>query len=170
MNVARFQPRGGDHGRIRGKIRLERGHSDRLILVDASGRRYPGIEPVRAFPFSDPYHWVSLRDSDGRELVCIENVASLEPQSQAVLHAALARREFVPIIERVKNTSTSSAACEWEVITDRGPTRFTVNSEDDVRLFSDGRMLITDAQGIRYLIPDAHLLDANSRRALVRYI
>lgn len=170
MSVERFQPRRGAHGRVDAKIRLERGLSGRLVLVDANGRRYPDIEPVRAFPFSDPSHWVSLRDSDARELLCIEDVALLESQSQAVLEAALARREFVPIIERVEHIGASAEPCEWEVITDRGPTRFTLNSEDDVRLFNDGRVLITDAHGTRYFIPDTQALDGASRRTLARYI
>ena len=168
MSVERFQPRRGRH--VRSKIRLERGLSGRLILVDANGRRYPDIEPVHAFPFSDPSHWVSLRDSDARELLCIEDVASLESQSRVVLEAALARREFVPIIERVEHIDACPEPCEWEVITDRGSTRFTLNSEDDVRLFNDGRVLITDVHGTRYFIPDAHALDGASRCALARYI
>jgi hypothetical protein len=59
---------------------------------------------------------------------------------------------------------------EWEVETDRGPTRFILNNEDDVRRLDDQRALVIDASGIRYLIPDLRSLDAASRRVLERYL
>ena len=44
----------------------------RLVLIDADGRRHVGVEPVRAFPISDPRGWISLCDIHGRELLSIE--------------------------------------------------------------------------------------------------
>ena len=86
------------------------------------------------------------------------------------LEAQLADREFLPAIERITSVSGSSEPCEWSVETDRGPTQLMLKSEDDVCPLDDHRALVTDANGIRYLIPDVRQLDATSRRLLERRV
>ena len=48
----------------------------------------------------------------------------------------------------------------WDVETDRGPARFTLDTEDDVRRISAHRVLITDSRKLRYQVPDTRTLDA----------
>jgi hypothetical protein len=141
----------------------------RLVLTDAGGQ-YVGVEPVRAFPISEPGHGLSICDAKGRELVWIEDLAELPATVGRLLEEALARREFVPVVRRVLRVSAPVEPSEWEVETDRGCTRFILNSEDDVRRLGDHRALIVDAYGIRYLIPDTRQLDPASRRLLERYL
>ena len=43
-----------------------------------------GAEPVRAFPISDPQHWISIVDAEGHKIVLIEDVQTLPPAVQAV--------------------------------------------------------------------------------------
>jgi hypothetical protein len=59
----------------------------------------------------------------------------------------LARREFVPVIQRVRSISAAVEPSDWEVETDRGRTRFLLKSEDDVYQLSDHAALVTDAHG-----------------------
>jgi len=140
-----------------------------LVLIDADGQRHAGVEPVRGFPLSDPDHWVSICDGEGREVASIEDVAALPEPVRRVLEDDLAAREFVPVIRRIVRVSTDTSPAEWEVDTDRGRTRFTVNTEDDVRRLGPDRALVVDAQGLRYLIPEMRTLDAHGRRLLERY-
>jgi hypothetical protein len=150
---------------------LHRDGRGRLIYTDAAGRQHVGVEPVRAFPISAPGHGIALCDgSTGRELLWIERLDDLPPGPRAVLEAELAQREFVPVLHRVVRISAPAEPSEWEVETDRGPTRFVLNSEDDVHSLDGQRALVKDAQGLRYLIPDLRKLDATSRRLLERYL
>ena len=55
-------------------LKDERGQ---LTLLDAAGRRHENVEPIRAFPISDPEHWISLCDPNGREIVQIRDLAML---------------------------------------------------------------------------------------------
>lgn len=142
----------------------------RLVLTDAGGNRHVGVEPVRAFPLSDPAGWVSLVDHEGTELACIEDPAALRPELRERLETELARREFVPVIRRIIRVSAPNPPAEWEVQTDRGATRFMFNSEDDVRRLGARRALIVDGRGMRYEIPDVSTLDPDSRRVLERYL
>jgi hypothetical protein len=162
-------PEGSANGHAAPPFTLGHDAWGRLVLTDADGRRHVGIEPVRAFPLSDPRHGVALCDADGREVVWIEDLDALPPPLRSQLEEELSRREFVPVIRRIVRVSAPVEPSEWDVETDHGRTHFVLNSEDDVNRLDDNRALVTDAHGIRYLIPDTRRLDAHSRRLLERY-
>ena len=149
---------------------LERDAWGVLSLVDASGLRHTGIEPVRGFPLSDPDRWISLCGPDGGELAVVESLDALEPEARRLLSEELTRREFVPTIRAILRMPVNSEPTEWHVATDRGETSFQVNSVDDVRRLGAQRVLIVDDRGIRYLIEDVSQLDPLSRRVLERYL
>ncbi|HEV3162620.1 MAG TPA: DUF1854 domain-containing protein [Isosphaeraceae bacterium] len=149
---------------------LNRDSWGRLVLIDADGRRHVGVEPIRGFPITDPEHWISVCDAEGRELVCVEALADLPTSVRQVLQEELAQREFVPVVRRIASVSTDSAPSDWHVETDRGSTLFTLNSDDDVRRFGPHGVLINDAQGLRYQIPDTRTLDQASRQILDRFL
>ncbi len=142
----------------------------RLVLSDADGRRHVGVEPVRAFPLTVAGHWIALVDEKGRELVMVEDLARLDPGIRNLLERELASREFVPILRKIVRIIGDSTPCEWEAETDRGPTKFTLDSVDQVRRLGPIRLMITDARGLRYQIPDPSTLDPASRRLLERFL
>jgi hypothetical protein len=141
-----------------------------LVLIDAEGVRHVGVEPVRAFPITEPDMWISLRDAAGRELVCIDDISRLPPCVRQTLEVDLAQREFMPLIQRIVRLSGDTEPAEWEVETDRGFVQFVLKTEDDIRRLDDCRVLIVDAQGIRYLIANLRALDSHSQRILERYV
>ena len=149
---------------------LEHDAWGRLVLVDAQGVRHVGVEPVRGFPISDPDRWIAICDSEGRELVSVEDLALLAADVRRVLEEDLARREFVPLVRRILNVPPDAEPTAWEIETDRGNTRFVLNSPEDVRRLGGHRALVIDSQGIRYLIDDIRQLDPASRRILDRYV
>jgi len=142
----------------------------RLVLIDADGIRHIGVEPVRAYPLSDPSHHISICNGDGREIICVKTIGDLPKTTRQVLEEALSRREFVPTIIRIDHVQTEKEPAEWVVETDRGPTRFLVNSADDVRRIGPDRAIVVDLQGIRYLIASMRSLNYSSRRILEHYL
>ena len=152
------------------EVELQHDAWGRLVLIDAQGQRHEGVEPVRDFPISDPEHWISICDAEGRELVSVKDASTLSPSVREFLERDLARREFVPLIGRIIGVPAETEPTEWEVETDRGRTRFLLNSADDVRRLGPYRALVIDTQGIRYLIEDTRQLDPASRRILDRYL
>lgn len=142
----------------------------RLVLIDAEGERHVGVEPVRAFPLSEPGRWIGLVDERGREVALVEDLDDLHPPVRRLLEEELARREFLPVIRRILRISSESEPNEWDVVTDRGPTTFTLESEEQVRRLGPDRVLITDSRGLRYQVVSARSLDAPSRRLLERYL
>lgn len=141
-----------------------------LVLTDAEGHQHIGVEVVRAFPLSDPRHGVAVCDSHGHELIWLEDLDALPAPMVRQIEEELAKREFVPVIRRIVNVSSAVEPSEWDVETDRGRTSFVLDSEEDVHELEEHRALITDAHGIRYLIPDVRQLDSHSRRLLERFL
>jgi hypothetical protein len=140
------------------------------VLTDGQGRRHADVTAVRAFPLSAPREGIALCDADGRELAWIDDLDGLPAPARRLVEDELARGQFLPVLCRIVRVSAPTEPSEWEVETDRGPTRFVLNSDEDVRRLDAGRAMVVDAQGMRYLIPDPGALDAESRRILERYL
>jgi hypothetical protein len=141
-----------------------------LVFTDAEGRRYEGVTPVRSFPISDPTHYLSICDSRGGELAFCDDLATLPAEARELIEADLARRDFIPEIQRIVRISSGLAPTEWTVETDRGATTFLVESEEGVRRLGRHQATITDTHRIRYLIRDLRALDVASRRLLERFL
>jgi ATP-binding cassette, subfamily B, bacterial len=120
----------------------------------------------RCFPLTDPDRFISLVDLRGHELCCIESPAALPAESRAALERALAASELLPRVERIEAVLEEATQSTWQVVTDRGARAFVVEQEDHIRRLADGRHLITDEHGMRYLVPRPEELDAKSRRLL----
>jgi hypothetical protein len=142
----------------------------RLILKLGDGQTYTGVEPVRCFPLSDPLKSIALMDSEGREILTLPDLESLDQNARKILESELASRDFVPVILRVISTSNPNPPCQWSVETDRGKTSFHLESEDDVRKLSPHRVMIADSNGIRYTIPDIRQLDSHTQRIVQRLV
>jgi hypothetical protein len=161
-----------DSKRAASQLDFSLGHDEwgRLVLTDAQGRRYIGVEPVRAFPISHPRDWISLCDAEGHEVFAIASLDELAPEDRQVIERELSLREFIPVIQRILDVSADSFPSDWDVTTDRGPARFTVDIEEDIRRLGPGRVMITDARRLRYHVPEIGALDAHSRRLLERFL
>jgi ATP-binding cassette subfamily B protein len=127
------------------------------------------VSPRRCFPLSDPERFISLVDAQGRELCCVEAPSQLTPSSRGALVSALAASELLPLVERIERVDERATSSTWHVVTDRGARQFLVEQEDHIRRLADGRHLITDSFGMRYLVPHPERLDAKSRRLITPF-
>ena len=151
-------------------LAFERDEWGRLVLNTGDGKTYVGVEPVRCFPLSDPEKAIALLDPEGKEILTLPDLDSLNPAARDSLRSELAARDFVPVIQKVISTSNPIPPCQWSVETDRGSTSFLLESEDDVRKLGPNRVMIADSNGIRYTIPDMRKLDSQSQRIVQRLV
>jgi hypothetical protein len=151
-------------------LQLQRNAWGQLVLTLPDGAVHEDVEPFRCFPWSAPDAAISLMSRDGHELVNLPELSLLPDAARRVLEQDLAAREFVPVIQRIDKSSGLWPPCTWDVQTDRGPSRVTIDSEDDVRRQGSHGALIADASGVRYLIPDSRNLDPGSLRHLRRLL
>jgi hypothetical protein len=150
-------------------VRLQRDPWGQLVMTTTDGRTFTSVAPVRAFPISDPDHWISICDEHGQEIVRIDDIGSLAADVRKTIEQELSQREFVPVIRRILS-ATHHEPSDWTVETDRGQTSFQLNNEDDVRRLDADQASIVDSHGIRYLIKSVRKLDGTSRRILEHFL
>lgn len=150
-------------------IALQRDAWNRLLATVPGNGQPIAVEPVRCFPLTHPDEHISLLDANGHEVLRIDTLSDLPTEQRVLLEQELAAREFSPVIQRIVRAG-SSPPCSWDVETDRGPTRFEITSEDDLRRLPDLSIVIVDTNGIRYRIPQPDRLDASSRAILRRFL
>lgn len=140
-----------------------------LLLQRPDGSEPIVVEPVRCFPLTHPDEHISLLDVEGREVLRIAALRELADEPRQLLEQELAEREFSPVIRRILGAG-AAVPCRWDVETDRGATRFQIDSEDEIRRLPNGTIILTDANGIRFRIPKVEDLDASSRAILRRFL
>ena len=151
-------------------LTLRRDAFNRLVLTDAEGREHPGVVVVRAFPIGAPEEGISLLDADGHELAWIECLADCPAPERELIATALQQREFMPVLSRLNAVSSFATPSTWSVETDRGPTRFVLKGEEDIRRLSAEQLIVNDAHGVQYLIRDVSAMDRASRKLLDRFL
>jgi len=120
----------------------------------------------RAFPWSEPSAFVSIRDAEGKELLLIDSLEPLDDRRRSVIERALGDASFIPRITAVQDVDVRFGYQQWKVKTDRGPAEFRVQEREDIRFLPDGRFRIKDADGTVYELVRLDELDEASRRAV----
>jgi hypothetical protein len=120
----------------------------------------------RSFPWSGPNEQISIRSSEGKELLLIERLDAIEAGLRKRIATWLDRHAFVPKITRINQVDVRFGFQQWDVETDRGPARFRVQEREDIRFLADGRFAVKDADGNVYELKSLDQLDAPSRRAI----
>jgi len=146
-------------------LQLVRNPFGRLILTTAQGTQEE-VVPIRSFPIAAPENGISLVSMDGHEQAWIEHLADLPAAQRRLVEEELASREFVPEILAIKAISGFATPSTWQVNTDRGPFALVLESEDDIRRISRTILMISDNNGIQFLVRDLTKLDRSSRKLL----
>ena len=125
----------------------------------------------RIFPLSMQDRYLSICDSDNKELGILIDPERLDAESRRAIGVELERRYVVPEVLRILRAKERFGTVEWSVETDRGPHTFTTRDlrRTAVRL-SDSRYLLKDTDDSRYHIPDITRLDSRSRTLLHPYL
>lgn len=166
-----FEPPPDPFGTPPEKVRLFRDPNGNLRLTLEGDRSYLQVKVARAFPLSDPNNWICYADGKDRQIVIVANPRRLDPETRLLTEEELRRRYFVPTVTRVLEIRQAFGVAHWKVETDRGPRRFVIrNLRESVQELEDGRRLVTDAEGNRFLLPDLDTLDPASRRLAERSI
>lgn len=154
-----------------GKVKLFKDDSGRLRLTIEGDRSYPEIKVVRAFPLSDPHHYMGFLNAKDQVIGLVVNPEELDEDSRELATEAVERHYFVPIIERVRSLREEFGAIYFDVETDRGRRQFVAKGiRDAMEELGEGELLIPDVDGNRYRIADWRRLDARSRKLLERVI
>lgn len=121
---------------------------------------------ARAFPRTNPDHFVSLMDPEGHEIGIIENPKELDDASREVVETELKAIYFVPQIQNIRSVTAKGTGSVWEVDTDDGPRTFRIMGRDALDGAGAPAIEIHDENGKRYKINDYWALDSESRNLM----
>ena len=144
-----------------------------FVEMEFGGKTYPRIAVHRCFPFSDPDHYISIREpeGDGKEIGLIEDMAALPGELRDMLEEQMALRYFAPVIRQIREIKEEYGYSYWDVITDKGPCRFTVRmGSGSVYAIGPDRYLVNDLDGNRFEIPNLYRLSAREIKKLDLFI
>ena len=133
------------------------------LALEVTGEIYENVTVERAFPLKAPDEFIVVKDDQKDEIGIIENIRQLDQDSLDVVQDALNQTYYLPKIIKIHAIETNFHIPKWTVDTDRCPRMFEIpSSRRDVRVVGGGRVLLRDADGNRYEIPDYRKLDVES--------
>jgi hypothetical protein len=138
-----------------------------LRMTVGDDRSYPVVKLYQAWPLSMPGRYISFQDAKGDEIVMVESLDELTPESRGVAEEELRRRYLTARVEAIIEIRTEFGVTYWSAQTDRGEREFVVQSLSESCVWlSDRHLLILDVDGNRFEIPDRTALDPASRARL----
>lgn len=150
--------------------KLDRNAFGRLVVTGKDHQIHEGVMPVRAFPITATGECISLVDNHGHEVAWIDSLAELPEAERNLIEEEFASREFMPEISRIDKVSSFATPSIWQVQTDRGEAQLALKGEEDIRRLSLATLLITDSNGIHFLVRDRSALDRHSNKLLDRFL
>ncbi len=157
------------------KKRIFLGKNDSIIHYEnnlvtlrlANGEVYEKLEPRKLFPVSRGGSYITLLNTDGKEIAVIRDMDELDIDSAVVVENSLNDYYLVPFITGIISITEKSGTLTWRVKTNRGEKSFEIrNRNHDIRVYSDGCIRIRDADDNRYIIEDYYTLDKHSLHLL----
>jgi hypothetical protein len=146
-------------------------HGATLRLTIEDDRCFMKVGVMRAFPFSDPEKFLSVRDGAEKEVGMIVNPAELTEENRRLITEDLERRYLVPVVSRIVSAKERFGSVEWVMETDRGVCRFTTqNLRENSQRPAPGRIVLSDVDGNRYDIRKIEGLSQQSQELLFRHI
>lgn len=143
--------------------------SDGSLWATKGGEERP-VSVRRCFPWSEPAHHLSLRDSEEEEFALVRDPADLDPRSRAALEMALAVAGFVFDVTRVLEIDEEVEIRRWRVETRQGRRTFQTRLDDWPRTLPHGGLLIRDLAGDLYHLGTPERLDRQSRELLWAFV
>ncbi len=152
------------------KIRLQR-HADRVLLSRGDSDDWTPVRLVWARPISGRGGEISFLDKNKREVLMLESLDPLDPESRKVAEEELAKRYLVPRITRVIRTMATFGIRYWHVQTDRGERRFALkHASKNTFWLSRDHLVLRDTLGCVYEIRPFSELDQRSRAEVEKVI
>ena len=151
-------------------FKLARNAAGQLQFTNSDGAVFDGVNPVRAFPVSAPDEGLSIISNDGHELAWLPSLVDMPTQIKELIEAELLQREFMPVIQRINQVSSFATPSVWDVVTNKGNTQLTLKAEDQIWRLKNNRLLITDKNGVNFMVNNIEQLDKHSRKLLDRFL
>ena len=126
---------------------------DGFLKLTLENDCYQDIKLYRAFPFTFPEKYISVMDSEGKEIGIIEDMTEFSEDTYQIMQKSLDDRYFSPIITEVTELKEEFGYYYWEAETTAGSRKFTVQGgKGNLRLMDDKTVIVIDVEGNRFVM------------------
>lgn len=154
---------------VTNKDRIKRTDTYLVSLETEGGEALESLEPRRIFPYTFPDKYVSLLNSDEKEVALIPSLSELGEASREAIELCLKEYYMVPRVTEILTVEDSRAMLRFKVRTENGVVRFQIqNRHSDIKE-KNGVMFMRDSNDNRYRI-DIEKLDEKSYKKVLAYI
>ncbi len=140
-------------------------HQDQSLLLCQDGKKVR-VKPISNFPWSHPDSFISICNSEGDELLQIENLDLLDGDSKTAVEEALKNVRFILEIKKIISVSEESDLRVWQVKTQIGPRKIVTKLDAWPTALNDDRVLVTDISGDLYEVRNIESMDKRSQQLL----
>lgn len=136
-----------------------------MLSVTVEGAEHPVVYVHCSFPHTDKRIYLSIRTIDNKEIGMIRSLDDFPQHTADLLEEQIAIRYFAPEITKVIKIREEFGYSYWEAETTAGLCRFTVRGGGgQVKLVGESRLLVSDVDGNRFIIPDLQRLSEKEYR------
>lgn len=152
------------------KIKLKINELGKLV-VKINDKEFENFKVLKLFPLSKPEQFITFYDEEENEIGVLKDFRKLDNHSLELLEMELEKSYFMPEITRIDVVERVEGDWIWVVDTDKGPRDFKVKSRTrDIRKLNNGNIIIRDADGNKFKIPNLKKLDQGSITILLKQL
>ncbi len=146
-----------------------------MKLTDRDGGEVHEYERVflhRAFPFELLWQYISVLDTDGKEIGVVYDVDDFEKETTELLRTELRRKYYEPQVKTIVSLKERYGFSYWNVLCDEGrEVSFTMQDtfRNIIRVGNDKAILL-DVDGNRFVIESIAALDRKSYKKIELYL
>ncbi len=143
---------------------------DNLLFLEKDGDS-ERIFLRRAFPFLHHNTYISVQDSEKKELGMIRNIADFPEDIAILLKRELERMYYCPRLLSIFSIKENFGYSHWKVTTETGDMTFTLQDTfRSIFRFGEDTVIITDIDGNRFQIQSLAELDPKSYKKIELYL
>lgn len=139
------------------------------------GTDYPRVALRRALPIGQPMEYISVADSENKEIAIIRSVLDLQDAQMAIVSDELSKRYYCPEVYEIRSVKDKMGYVYMEMLVgsqnDKHEKNCAVKDVNrNIRMLDDDRLLIFDVDGNRYIVSSLAALDKKSLKRLEPYM
>lgn len=145
--------------------------SERLYCPTTEDKDYRRVRLLRTLPLHRPFEYISVSDMDKNEIGIIRNAADFPPESREIIEKDLAARYYCPQISEIYSIDEKMGSFYFDVSIDGFKKTFGVKDiSRNIKMLDSGAVMLTDADGNRFIIPDINALKPRTRRKIEPFL
>ena len=147
-----------------------------FVGLKYKGEDHKHIILRRIMPLQMPMEYISIADTENKEIGILKAVADLPEAQQHIVTMELDNRYYSPQVLEVLSVQDKLGYVYMEMrLKNKQGKEYTKNCavkdvSRNIRMLSNTSVIIFDVDGNRYMIPDVTLLNRNSMRKLDAYL